>query len=271
MDEARGSDISKTQMDLIDISETEPVVSGHLSGDDDSLHPTNSNKGFCVKDYEERMNLLKKENFNLKLRVYFLEEKSPSIPLGAEGLYKQNIDLKVRQTVDKVLAYSCFISYFKLKVQNEELTKDVQERSDLLCKASRALELLEEQKSAELQHAEMMVDEMSQRIESLEHEVSSLQNALADANKPSLSNDTGYAEFLGAVNSNDLELQRKLQEGDELNEKLQHAVNEMEEKLRKLQREKKDIDTNTSNLLYENDELKEKVAEVEKKLVEHVR
>lgn len=41
------------------------------------------------------MHSLKKENFNLKLRIYFLEEKNPSIPEGAEAIYKQNIDLKV--------------------------------------------------------------------------------------------------------------------------------------------------------------------------------
>lgn len=37
-----------------------------------------------------------KENFNLKLRVYFLEEKNPNIPDGEECLYKENIELKVR-------------------------------------------------------------------------------------------------------------------------------------------------------------------------------
>lgn len=44
------------------------------------------------------MTSLKKENFNLKLRIYFLEEKSPmtiNTPDGTESLFKQNIDLKV--------------------------------------------------------------------------------------------------------------------------------------------------------------------------------
>lgn len=91
MDEGRASDISKTQMDLVDLSGMEE------SPEEDSLHPIGP-KGFCVKEYEELMQALKKENFNLKLRIYFLEEKNPNIPEGAETLYKQNIDLKVRSS-----------------------------------------------------------------------------------------------------------------------------------------------------------------------------
>lgn len=90
-----GSDISKTQMDLIDLSTNDQ---SQAIPDDDSLHPIGlaiGPKGFCVKDYEDRMNLLQKENFNLKLRIYFLEEKNPNVPEGAEAIYKQNIDLKV--------------------------------------------------------------------------------------------------------------------------------------------------------------------------------
>lgn len=94
------SDIFKTQIDLVNISELDasPGPTGTLS-DEDSLHPSTGNgRGFCVKEYEEEMQTLKKENFNLKLRIYFLEEKNPNVPLGAEVLYKQNIDLKVRKS-----------------------------------------------------------------------------------------------------------------------------------------------------------------------------
>ena len=95
MDEARGSDISKTQMDLVNLSEIEPSHYVEVD-DDDSLHPVaNETKGFCVKEFEEKLQSLQKENFNLKLRIYFLEDKNPNIPEGAETLYKQNIDLKV--------------------------------------------------------------------------------------------------------------------------------------------------------------------------------
>lgn len=67
----------------------------------DSLHPSVQGQsivqhgGVCLKEFEEQLQSLKKENFNLKLRIYFLEEKNPNVPADAETLYKQNIDLKV--------------------------------------------------------------------------------------------------------------------------------------------------------------------------------
>jgi CDK5 regulatory subunit-associated protein 2 len=95
MDETRDSNISKTQMDLIDSSSNEPFGLT-LPPEDESMHPTGiHSKGFCVKEYEEQMQELKKENFNLKLKIFMLEDKNPNIPEGAEALYKQNIDLKV--------------------------------------------------------------------------------------------------------------------------------------------------------------------------------
>ena len=61
-----------------------------------------------LREFEEQMASLRKENFNLKLRVYFLEEKpspshhgianSSSCPNinSIESISKQNIDLKVK-------------------------------------------------------------------------------------------------------------------------------------------------------------------------------
>lgn len=97
MEAGRESDLSNTQMDLVEMSGHDHSELGLTlpNADEDSLHPIGA-KGFCVKEYEEQMQSLKKENFNLKLRIYFLEEKNPNIPEGAETLYKENIDLKVR-------------------------------------------------------------------------------------------------------------------------------------------------------------------------------
>lgn len=96
MEEEALSDISKTQMDLIDLTANDDFTFPPASGStEDSLHPATGSKGFCVKEFEEQLQSLRKENFNLKLRIYFLEEKNPNIPVGAETLYKENIDLKV--------------------------------------------------------------------------------------------------------------------------------------------------------------------------------
>lgn len=91
MDQPRESDLSQTQMDLVDSSSAE-AFGLTLPMEGDSMHPI---KGFCVKEYEEEMQDLKKENFNLKLKIFMLEDKNPNIPEGAEGLYKENIELKV--------------------------------------------------------------------------------------------------------------------------------------------------------------------------------
>lgn len=53
-----------------------------------------------LREFEEQMAALRKENFNLKLRIYFLEEKptsSNAIEHSSSLMNKQNIDLKVSE------------------------------------------------------------------------------------------------------------------------------------------------------------------------------
>lgn len=73
--------------------------------------PSSPAQGRSLREFEEQMAALRKENFNLKLRIYFLEEKpSPSHQPSSSGIMnssscpnidsiesisKQNIDLKV--------------------------------------------------------------------------------------------------------------------------------------------------------------------------------
>lgn len=59
--------------------------------------PTGPMRGRSVKEFEEQLGTLKKENFNLKLRIYFLEEKmGTSFKLDKDNAIKQNIELLVR-------------------------------------------------------------------------------------------------------------------------------------------------------------------------------
>lgn len=96
MEESNESDILKTQMDLVNISEID-TSSCPMTGHNEDPASTTAQRGFCVKEYEEEMQTLKKENFNLKLRIYFLEDRknNSNIPSGSEALYKENVDLKV--------------------------------------------------------------------------------------------------------------------------------------------------------------------------------
>jgi uncharacterized coiled-coil DUF342 family protein len=153
---------------------------------------------------------------------------------------------------------------FHSQVENEHLLKEVKEKQDLLCEASKALTLLDEEKSNELQRYHMSIDEFNQKIESLQHEVTSLQNALVDANKSNLGNDTGFTDFLGAVDSKDIDCQRKMFELNEIENSFKKEKSDMNNKIVELQRQKNDIEMQLSGLLYENDEIKDKFVKVEK-------
>lgn len=54
-------------------------------------------QGRSIREHDEQLNALRKENFNLKLRIYFMEEKNAStnLPDSSESLFKENVDLKV--------------------------------------------------------------------------------------------------------------------------------------------------------------------------------
>lgn len=54
-----------------------------------------------MKEYEEQLKKLTAENFNLKLRVYFVEERLSKVTgiNDKEDLIKKNIQLKVRNEI----------------------------------------------------------------------------------------------------------------------------------------------------------------------------
>lgn len=58
---------------------------------------TSPGQGRSIREHDEQLNALRKENFNLKLRIYFMEEKNAStnLPQTSESLSKENVDLKV--------------------------------------------------------------------------------------------------------------------------------------------------------------------------------
>lgn len=88
-------------------------------------------RGRCVKEYEEQLQQLQHENFNLKLRVFLLEERMGKA-LGrsdAADIIKNNIELKV---------------------ENETLKKSLTDKCQLLTQASGAIEELENQQRSVL-------------------------------------------------------------------------------------------------------------------------
>lgn len=72
------------------------------TGGNGALSPSH---GLSLREFDEKLKALQKENFNLKFRVYFLETSLGGNPgtngpnkaaLDDDSLLKQNIDLKVR-------------------------------------------------------------------------------------------------------------------------------------------------------------------------------
>ncbi|KAM6237357.1 CDK5 regulatory subunit-associated protein 2 isoform 1-T1 [Spheniscus humboldti] len=133
---------------------------------EDTVSPTRAR---TMKDYENQITDLKKENFNLKLRIYFLEERMQQKFDGpTEEIYKINIELKV---------------------EIESLKRDLQEREKLLIKASKAVESLAQGGDAEIQRvkeeAQKKMQEMeeilSSRINFLEKNLKASQEAVEKA------------------------------------------------------------------------------------------
>ena len=68
-----------------------------------------------MREYDDQLNQLKKENLNLKLRIYFMEEQQGMLQTknSPENVYKVNIDLKVRgEELKKVYPVAITITSF---------------------------------------------------------------------------------------------------------------------------------------------------------------
>nr|XP_046215470.1 myomegalin-like isoform X5 [Oncorhynchus gorbuscha] len=84
-----------------------------------------------LREFEQHLNDLKRENFSLKLRIYFLEERiQQKFEDSSDHVYRTNIELKV---------------------EVESLKQEVQEKQDLQEKALTTAESLSSHNEAELQ------------------------------------------------------------------------------------------------------------------------
>ncbi|CAB1318905.1 unnamed protein product [Coregonus sp. 'balchen'] len=120
----------------------------------DKMSPVKA--ALTLKDYENQIMTLKKENFNLKLRIYFMEERmQQKCDDSTEDIYKTNIELKV---------------------EVESMKRDLAEKHELLVSASKALESLAGRESGdslrvrERAHREMdaLRDTLNKRVAELE-------------------------------------------------------------------------------------------------------
>jgi len=115
-----------------------------------------------MKEYDQQLSDLRKENFSLKLRIYFLEERMQSAGGGRQG----------PEDPSKV--------NIELKVEVESLKQELAEKQDLLVKASNALDSLEMQHKTEItqlrQQQEASRRATDKRIRDLERELELLHD-----------------------------------------------------------------------------------------------
>lgn len=114
------------------------AVPSHATG---ALSPT---QGRSLREYDEKFQALRKENFNLKLRVYFLEEK---LPTTGTSETKQIIDLKI---------------------EIEVLRKELQEKQELLLQAAQAMSVVDRSAKEKCEAHAAELSELNKKNEELE-------------------------------------------------------------------------------------------------------
>jgi len=97
------------------------VVNGYASssGFDPNQSTASAGSENIMKDFGAKISDLKKENFSLKLRIYYMEERM-----------QNNYSFDQEQTVKMNI---------ELKVECDSLRKELKEKHDLLLKASQAV------------------------------------------------------------------------------------------------------------------------------------
>lgn len=59
----------------------------------------------------------------------------------------------------------CFNDFHNLKVENESLHKELQEKQELLCQASTAMDLLDKQQKQQYEKSQLIIDDLNHKIE----------------------------------------------------------------------------------------------------------
>ncbi|XP_037813945.1 centrosomin isoform X4 [Lucilia sericata] len=204
-------------------------------------------QGRSVREFEEQMATLRKENFNLKLRLYFIEESIPG--------YKQANNTSSEDTLMKQL--------IDTKVEMEILRKEVQEKQDLLKEAAQGMIQMEKilkESETKYQH---VVEELNQKIQYLEMEREMEKSRI---NIPA----GGAQEFNELMERSDLaenlnalqklhELEGLLKQSDDKLLDFQQQIYSLEELLVKRDETIKEYEEKVKELVFQNNELLETI------------
>ncbi|XP_041481185.1 myomegalin-like isoform X3 [Lytechinus variegatus] len=188
-------------------------------------------RAHTMKEYEQQISDLKKENFSLKLRIYFMEERM-------QQKFEDNDDITTN---------------IELKVEVESLKKELTEKQQLLVKASNAVESLahekdviaekmKEEKDDALSQLKEQLDGKCRRIQleldELQQANQGLQNQLdnASSSKENLEGDL-YNKKLASQKQH-MDNKEALAEKDRVIEQLNSALRAKDQIIGKLNDEK---------------------------------
>ncbi|XP_024871889.1 centrosomin isoform X1 [Temnothorax curvispinosus] len=162
--------------------------------------------GRTMKEYEDELSNLKKENFQLKLRIYLLEEGNPArngiSSFSDEDVIKTNVELKE---------------------ELKKLRKELMEKQVLLNQAARAFKLYEEQKAA----TSRTQDQYQQSLEKEREKVTKLERELAEYRERELDTSSYYKETFGITPEQALKNVEKLRQMEELVASLEAEVKQI--------------------------------------------
>ncbi|KAL5009349.1 hypothetical protein ScPMuIL_014930 [Solemya velum] len=166
-----------------------------------------------MKEYDQQIGELKKENFNLKLRIYFLEERLQQKLGDGEDVFRTNIELKV---------------------DVESLKKELADKQELLKKASNAIESVVASHQTELAEAK---DRMKLDLEATKKQLQESQK-IATAKQQELDQLVKKLESVSSEVKNNILKDKKIEVFVVLVDDLNNNIKERDELVKKLQEEK---------------------------------
>lgn len=144
-------------------------------------------EGQSLREFDEKLQSLQKENFNLKLRIFFLEERKETLSQNGgvnsshatvkgndEDVSKYNIDLKVHFchtaiAASLLTAFSHSLTCSAMfQIENEDLRKELQKKQELLCQAAKAIELMEDNQRKQEESSSATIKDLAEKIECLQ-------------------------------------------------------------------------------------------------------
>ncbi|KAK6175111.1 hypothetical protein SNE40_013639 [Patella caerulea] len=215
-------------------------------------------RAITMKEYDQIISELRKENFNLKLRIYFLEERMQQKYGDGDDIFKTNIELRV---------------------EVETLRKELTDKQDLLKKAGLAMENLTANHQMELMQVKGQI----------EAELKQQNTDLADKYNKSLLDSSVYQKDLQEAEEKIISLEsmldkvkveldeiktEKIQDGERMNEALKtiqdkdSAIVNLEDLVKKYEedgvREKEKYDLKERQMKEELEKMKKHVERKER-------